>query len=40
MGLESISPQNLRNSRKGFNAPADYARIVRATTAPIAKDKD
>jgi hypothetical protein len=26
MGLESISPQNLRNSHKGFNAPEDYAR--------------
>ena len=28
MGLESISPQNLRNSRKGFNSPDDYARVV------------
>lgn len=29
MGLESISPKNLRQSRKGFNAPADYAEVVR-----------
>jgi radical SAM superfamily enzyme YgiQ (UPF0313 family) len=28
MGLESISPQNLRNSHKGFNAPDRYARVV------------
>lgn len=28
MGLESISPQNLRQSRKGFNAPDQFARIV------------
>ena len=28
MGLESISPQNLRNSRKGFNAPENYAAVV------------
>ena len=28
MGLESISPQNLRNSRKGFNSPERYARVV------------
>ena len=28
MGLESISPQNLRNSHKGFNAPEDYANVV------------
>jgi radical SAM superfamily enzyme YgiQ (UPF0313 family) len=28
MGLESISPQNLRNSRKGFNSPEDYGRVV------------
>lgn len=29
MGLESISPQNLRNSRKGFNTPEEYATVVR-----------
>lgn len=28
MGLESISPRNLRHSRKGFNQPDDYARVV------------
>ncbi len=28
MGLESISPANLRASRKGFNTPDDYARVV------------
>jgi len=28
MGLESISPQNLRESRKGFNSPEKYARVV------------
>jgi radical SAM superfamily enzyme YgiQ (UPF0313 family) len=28
MGLESISAQNLRASRKGFNSPDEYARIV------------
>jgi radical SAM superfamily enzyme YgiQ (UPF0313 family) len=28
MGLESISPQNLRQSRKGFNTPEDYGSIV------------
>jgi radical SAM superfamily enzyme YgiQ (UPF0313 family) len=28
MGLESISPANLRNSRKGFNAPERFARVV------------
>jgi radical SAM superfamily enzyme YgiQ (UPF0313 family) len=28
MGLESISPQNLRSSRKGFNSPDDYGRVV------------
>ncbi|HWF19639.1 MAG TPA: radical SAM protein [Verrucomicrobiae bacterium] len=28
MGLESISPQNLRNSHKGFNAPERFARVV------------
>jgi radical SAM superfamily enzyme YgiQ (UPF0313 family) len=28
MGLESISPVNLRNSHKGFNAQEDYARVV------------
>ena len=28
MGLESISPRNLRGSRKGFNDPADYAGLV------------
>ena len=28
MGLESISEQNLRASRKGFNSPAEYARVV------------
>lgn len=28
MGLESISPQNLRGSRKGFNSPDDYGRVV------------
>lgn len=28
MGLESISPQNLRQSRKGFNTPEEYGSIV------------
>jgi radical SAM superfamily enzyme YgiQ (UPF0313 family) len=28
MGLESISPQNLRESRKGFNSPEKFVRIV------------
>jgi len=28
MGLESISPQNLRQSRKGFNTPEKFARVV------------
>jgi radical SAM superfamily enzyme YgiQ (UPF0313 family) len=28
MGLESISPQNLRNSHKGFNAPERFGRVV------------
>jgi radical SAM superfamily enzyme YgiQ (UPF0313 family) len=28
MGLESISPSNLRQSRKGFNRPERYARVV------------
>lgn len=28
MGLESVSPQNLRASRKGFNSPDDYVRVV------------
>ena len=28
MGLESISPQNLRGSRKGFNAPEHFAAVV------------
>src|SRR5260370_8824722 len=28
MGLESISPQNLRQSHKGFNSPEKFARIV------------
>lgn len=28
MGLESISPENLRASRKGFNAPEHFARVV------------
>jgi len=28
MGLESISPQNLRASRKGFNSPEKYFRVV------------
>lgn len=28
MGLESISPRNLRGSRKGFNSPDDYGRVV------------
>jgi radical SAM superfamily enzyme YgiQ (UPF0313 family) len=28
MGLESISPQNLRESHKGFNSPDKYARVV------------
>jgi radical SAM superfamily enzyme YgiQ (UPF0313 family) len=29
MGLESISPQNLRGSRKGFNAPEQYTTVVK-----------
>jgi radical SAM superfamily enzyme YgiQ (UPF0313 family) len=28
MGLESISPKNLRQSHKGFNAPDQFARVV------------
>jgi radical SAM superfamily enzyme YgiQ (UPF0313 family) len=28
MGLESISPQNLRQSRKGFNSPEKYVQVV------------
>ncbi len=28
MGLESLSGQNLRQSRKGFNTPDDYATLV------------
>lgn len=28
MGLESISPQNLRQNHKGFNAPDQFARVV------------
>jgi len=28
MGLESISPANLRQSRKGFNAPENYGLVV------------
>jgi radical SAM superfamily enzyme YgiQ (UPF0313 family) len=28
MGLESISPQNLRQSHKGFNSPERFARLV------------
>jgi len=28
MGLESISPQNLRSSRKSFNSPEKYAQVV------------
>ena len=28
MGLESISPQNLRQSRKGFNSPDQFAQVV------------
>src|SRR5205823_15053829 len=28
MGLESISPENLRASRKGFNSPERFARVV------------
>jgi radical SAM superfamily enzyme YgiQ (UPF0313 family) len=28
MGLESISPDNLRASRKGFNSPDHYVRVV------------
>lgn len=28
MGLESISPKNLRSSRKGFNDPESYKRVV------------
>jgi radical SAM superfamily enzyme YgiQ (UPF0313 family) len=29
MGLESISPENLRLSHKGFNSPQEYAELVR-----------
>jgi radical SAM superfamily enzyme YgiQ (UPF0313 family) len=29
MGLESISPQNLRQSHKGFNSPEKYSQVVR-----------
>src|SRR6478735_2261493 len=29
MGLESISPQNLRQSHKGFNTPDKFARVVK-----------
>jgi radical SAM superfamily enzyme YgiQ (UPF0313 family) len=29
MGLESISPENLRGSRKGFNSPDGFATVVR-----------
>lgn len=29
MGLESISPENLRASRKGFNSPEQYVRLVK-----------
>jgi radical SAM superfamily enzyme YgiQ (UPF0313 family) len=28
MGLESISPRNLRQSRKGFNSPEKFGRVV------------
>src|SRR5688572_4572585 len=28
MGLESISPESLRNSRKGFNSPDKFVRLV------------
>jgi radical SAM superfamily enzyme YgiQ (UPF0313 family) len=28
MGLESISPENLRQSRKGFNSPDKFGRVV------------
>lgn len=28
MGLESISPQNLRQSHKGFNSPEKYSQVV------------
>lgn len=28
MGLESISPENLRQNHKGFNSPEGYARVV------------
>ncbi len=28
MGLESISPENLRQSRKGFNSPDQFGRLV------------
>jgi radical SAM superfamily enzyme YgiQ (UPF0313 family) len=28
MGLESISPENLRASRKGFNSPEQFSRVV------------
>ena len=30
MGLESISPRNLRDSHKGFNAPERFAKVVEA----------
>jgi radical SAM superfamily enzyme YgiQ (UPF0313 family) len=29
MGLESISPKNLRQTRKGFNTPAKFGEVVR-----------
>jgi radical SAM superfamily enzyme YgiQ (UPF0313 family) len=29
MGLESINPANLRQSRKGFNTPEHYSRVVK-----------
>ena len=28
MGLESISPQNLRQNHKGFNSPEKFVRVV------------
>lgn len=30
MGLESISPENLKQSKKGFNSPEDYFKLVEA----------
>lgn len=30
MGLESISPKNLRASRKGFNSPENYVELVKS----------